>query len=202
LSIWFWVDTIFLVGTDSLYALLERITNLLRNEERALGMEHGLQPVHVQALHYLSVCNRYSNTPAALTEYLGLTKGTVSQTLAVLEGKGLIEKQSSSTDRRVTHLRLTPEGSALLKTLLPPALFARAIQGMPDGGAQVEASLTGLLRSLLATRGQPSFGVCGSCRHFQREPQGRSRCALTQEPLSRADSLLLCREHATPEVTA
>ena len=166
-----------------------------------MGLEHGLQPVHVQALHYLSVCNRYSNTPAALAEYLGLTKGTVSQTIAVLEGKGLIDKQGSSTDRRVTHLRLTADGSALLKRLLPPSLFSHAIEGLPDGGAGVEASLTGLLRSLLATHGQPSFGVCGSCRHFQREAQGRFRCGLTQEPLSRADSQLLCREHS-PAVTA
>lgn len=188
------------MSADSLYALLERITNLLRNEERSAGLEHGLQPVHVQALHYLSVCNRYSNTPAGLTEYLGLTKGTVSQTLTVLEGKGLLQKESSSTDRRVTHLHLTEQGRALLKGLLPPALFSRALEGLPDGGAGLEASLTGLLRALLGTHGQPSFGVCASCRHFQREAAGRFRCGLTQEPLSRADSVLLCREHVAPDV--
>jgi DNA-binding MarR family transcriptional regulator len=190
------------MGADSLYALLERITNLLRNEERSAGLEHGLQPVHLQALHYLSVCNRYSNTPAALTEYLGLTKGTVSQTLTLLEGKGLIEKEGSSTDRRVTHLRLTEQGRAVVKGLLPPALFSRALEGLPDRGAGLEASLSGLLRTLLVTHGQPSFGVCASCRHFQREAAGRFRCALTREPLSRADSALVCREHSAPEAEA
>jgi len=44
------------MGADHTYALLERITTLLRNEERAAG-----------------------------PEYLGLTMGTVSQTLLVLE---------------------------------------------------------------------------------------------------------------------
>ena len=34
------------MSADSLYALLERITNLVRNEERSAGLEHGLQPVH------------------------------------------------------------------------------------------------------------------------------------------------------------
>jgi MarR family transcriptional regulator, organic hydroperoxide resistance regulator len=196
----FGLDTFSAMSAESLYALLERISNLLRNEERAVGQEHGLQPVHLQALHYLSVCNRYSNTPAGLTEYLGLTKGTVSQTIALLEGKGLLEKESSSTDRRVTHLHLTGEGRALLGALLPPALFSRTLEGLPDGGRGLEASLTGLLRALLVTHAQPSFGVCASCRHFQREPQGRFRCGLTQEPLSRADSALLCREHSAPDV--
>ena len=32
-----------------------------------------------------SKANRYSNTPQALADYLGLTKGTVSQTLLLLD---------------------------------------------------------------------------------------------------------------------
>jgi MarR family transcriptional regulator, organic hydroperoxide resistance regulator len=109
---------------------------------------------------------------------------------------------SSSTDRRVTHLHLTEKGRALLGALLPPALFRRTLEELPDGGSGLEASLTGLLRALLGAHGQPSFGVCVSCRHFQREPQGRFRCGLTQAPLSRADSALLCREHSAPDVSA
>lgn len=138
------------MAVDRLYALLERIGNLLRAEERAAGLRHGPQPVHLQALRYVQSCNRYSNTPAALTEYLGLTKGTVSQTL---------------------------------------------LGGLPEGGRGLEEALTGLLRSLQGANAQRSFGACATCRHFRKEGPGRFRCGLTQEPLSREDSLLLCREH-------
>ena len=41
----------------------------------------------VLVLFYLNQANRFSNTPQALTEYLGLTKGTVSQTVLVLESR-------------------------------------------------------------------------------------------------------------------
>ncbi|MCI0482724.1 MAG: MarR family transcriptional regulator, partial [Candidatus Dadabacteria bacterium] len=64
-------------------SLIERLGNLLRAEERAAGA--GLLPVHVRMLSYLSVCNRYSDTPAAVTEFAGATKGTSSQSIAVLE---------------------------------------------------------------------------------------------------------------------
>jgi DNA-binding MarR family transcriptional regulator len=183
------------MAADRLYALLERIANLLRTEERAAGLKHGLQPVHLQALRYLESCNRYSNTPAALTEYLGLTKGTVSQTLLLLEDKGLLRKEGSTEDRRVVHLSLTDAGRAVLAEALPPALFTRAFRMLPGGGEGLEESLTGLLRSLQAANAQRSFGACATCKHFRREGPGRFRCGLTEEPLSREDSQLLCRDH-------
>lgn len=183
------------MAVDRLYALLERLGNLLRTEERAAGLPHGLQPVHLQALRYLQSCNRYSNTPAALTEYLGLTKGTVSQTLLVLEEKGLLRKEADAEDRRVVHLKLTEAGRAVLKEALPPDLFKRALAGLPGGGEALEDALTGLLRALQTANAQKSFGACATCKHFQREGAGRFRCGLTREPLSREDSLLLCREH-------
>jgi DNA-binding MarR family transcriptional regulator len=183
------------MSVDRLYALLERLGNLLRTEERAAGLPHGLQPVHLQALRYLQSCNRYSNTPAALTEYLGLTKGTVSQTLLLLEEKGLLRKEADAEDRRVVHLLLTDAGRKVLKEALPPDLFKRALAHVPGGDAALEDALTGLLRSLQAANAQRSFGACATCKHFQREGAGRFRCGLTQEPLSREDSLLLCREH-------
>jgi len=63
------------------YASIERMVALIRSEERKKCTEFGLQPVHFQMLDYISRCNRYSDTPAALASYLGMTRRTVSQTL-------------------------------------------------------------------------------------------------------------------------
>ena len=90
------------------HELIERMANLLRAEARRVDGQ--LQPVHLQALAYLARCNRYSDTAGALTEYLGLTKGTVSQTLNVLEREGLIAREEDPADRRRVRLRLTPAG--------------------------------------------------------------------------------------------
>ena len=75
--------------SEDLFNIIERLANVLRQEVRAEGQSLGLQPVQQEALYYLSICNRYSDTTLAVTEYLGLTKGTVSQSLKVLENKTL-----------------------------------------------------------------------------------------------------------------
>lgn len=96
----------------ALYDYLERLTSLMRVWSREQPLVAELQPVQLSALHYLARCNRYSDTPLGVTEYLGLTKGTVSQSLKVLEGRGLISKLPDARDRRSVHLRLTDAGRA------------------------------------------------------------------------------------------
>ena len=60
-----------------LFDLLERLSSLTRVWFRQHPLLADLQPIQLSALLYLARCNRYSNTPLAVTEYLGLTKGTV-----------------------------------------------------------------------------------------------------------------------------
>ena len=57
-------------------ALIERLGRLTTTEAHA----EGLLPVQWEVLRYLDRANRYSRTAVALTAYLGITKGTVSQT--------------------------------------------------------------------------------------------------------------------------
>ena len=86
---------------NDIYELIECMTTLIRSEERKKCTELGLQPVHFQVLHYLSRCNKYSNTPAAVANYLGMTRGTVSQSLIILDKKGYIGKTPDAADKRV-----------------------------------------------------------------------------------------------------
>ena len=178
-----------------LYQLLERIGNLLRAEQRHVGNEWGLQEVHLQVLFYLSRCNRYSNTPIAVTDYLNATKGTISQSLKVLEKKGYIVKEADANDRRVVHLILTTEAQKLLKQVVPPSLFVDAVKELSHKQVKsLETQLSLLLRNLQKANQSRSFGVCHTCRFFLREEDG-FRCGLTQESLSDDDSLRICREH-------
>ena len=105
---------------EVLLELVERLGNLLRAEFRRAGADEQLQPVHVHALVYLTRANRYSNTPQAMAEYLGLTKGTMSQSLLLLDRRGLIERYQDDLDRRVVRL----------VTILKPSIAAcRALMG-------------------------------------------------------------------------
>ena len=178
-----------------LYQLLERISNLLRAEQRLVGNDLGLQEVHLQVLLYLSRCNRYSNTPLGVADYLNATKGTISQSLKVLEKKGYILKKADAKDRRVVHLILTTQGQKLLKQVVPPSLFTHAVKELSDEQVEFLATqLSLLLGHLQKANRARSFGVCHTCRFFLREEDG-FRCGLTQEALSHDDSQSICREH-------
>ena len=117
-------------------SLIERIGNLLRSEERVSGAESGLQAVHVQILNYLSQCNRYSNTPIGVAEFIGATKGTTSQSINVLESKGFINKIPDKEDGRVIHLKLTNKGNKFVGDQFPPTEFKSALDGLDSKDAK------------------------------------------------------------------
>ncbi|MGH1472625.1 MAG: MarR family winged helix-turn-helix transcriptional regulator [Cellvibrionaceae bacterium] len=176
--------------------LLERVAGLLRTEARNLLSEHGLMPVQFEALNYLSNCNRYSDTLMGVTEYLGQTKGTVSQTLKVLEKKGLIEKIPDQADKRVAHMSLTTAGRKLVKGINSSALIKSA-NGHIDkkDAASLEVSLQVLLKSIQQANGFKTFGQCATCRHNIKHSSTETICGLTKEALSSKDVELICREH-------
>ncbi|WP_269931920.1 MarR family winged helix-turn-helix transcriptional regulator [Aminobacter sp. HY435] len=177
---------------NSAVELVERLTRIVANE----GHAQGLKPAQWEALRYLARANRFSRTPGALTAYLGLTKGTVSQTLMALERSGFIEKTANPGDARSVRLGLSPAGADLLRRDGIDTL-RRAFDGLP---AEVQAALGDglerLVKAGLAARGGRAFGVCRTCRHFVADAGGAGRhfCALLKEQLSDGDAELICHE--------
>jgi DNA-binding MarR family transcriptional regulator len=183
----------------SLYDYLERLCNLLRVQSRAAGAGLGLQPVQLQALRFLSACNRFSDHPQAVADYLGQTKGTVSQTIGVLEQKGLLTKLPDTKDRRVMHLRITEDGRrALARTSPSVALMGAAAALGPSDRASLEGALGSLLRAMQQENGLRTFGPCITCR-FNRETTVGRLCGLTGELLAGDDLGAICREHEYPQ---
>jgi len=176
--------------------LLERLGALLQQSVRDDASRHGLLPIHVQVLHYLAQANRYSDLPIAIAEYFGITRGTVSQSLSVLERKGLLTKEPDARHGKRVHLRLTPAGEAVLRGSWPERV-EQALKGLPVEAAALEGTLRNLLLALQRVNGQRAFGICRQCAHFQTEDQG-GRCGLTGEPLAVEQTVRICREWTAP----
>lgn len=189
---------VFNQGIGVLFDLLERLSSLTRVWFREHPQLTDLQPIQLSALMYLGRCNRYSNTPLAVTEYLGLTKGTVSQSLKALESKGLLIKTQDVRDKRSVHLVLTPPARTLLDAVIPPDFLVAAARRMGARSEDLEGLLLELLRSIQRGENVPSFGLCRSCR-FHQTIAGGAFCALTNEPLQVLEVDLICREHRLPE---
>jgi DNA-binding MarR family transcriptional regulator len=180
------------------FQLLERISALLSSEARKRYAALGIQPVHVQVLEYLSLCNHHSDTPAALTEFLGLTKGTVSQSLQVLERKGYVSKTQDSQDGRVVHLRLLEAGADILRKVQPLDVFTQAEETLLQKEFKsIRHALGATLLVLQRANHSKSFGLCNTCRYFS-EVDNHTQCDLTGEPLRQEAVDKICREHQFP----
>lgn len=176
---------------SDILVLMERISRALHNE----GHSGGLKPTQWDALRYFARANKYSRTPSALTAYLGMTKGTVSQTISVLERKGLIEKDTGA-DRRQVNISLTPHGHKMLQDD-PLDHFAGFVSNLDSTQKQqLDNALRGFLNETLLARGGRPFGACKTCRYFQPDGKGGSAaCGLLNVTLSASEYEKICTEH-------
>jgi DNA-binding MarR family transcriptional regulator len=175
---------------------LERLARLMRAAE----FGNGLNPAQWEALRFLARANRFSNSPGALTRYLGATKGTISQTVKALERKKLIEKSERPGERRSVVLRLTSAGTELVAKD-PWAELARSCETL--GGKtrrRMDRGLSEVLAQEIARRLAPSFGTCATCRFWRSaartdDVRGPHLCMLFDEPLSATESSQICIAH-------
>jgi len=179
-------------STESTAVTLERLSALVQQAVRDAATRQGLLPIHWQVLAYLARANRYSDIPIAVAEYLGITRGTVSQTLAVLERKGLIAKEGDERHGKRIHLKLTTAGDALLEQGWAERLEKVLVDTGADE-AHLQNDLLTLVKALQQVNGNRAFGVCRRCVHFRTEGAAH-RCGLTGEPLAAAQVVKICRE--------
>lgn len=174
---------------------LERLARVMRAREH----EDGLNPAQREALRYLARANRFSNTPGALTRYLGATKGTISQTVMALERKGYITKAARDRKKAV-RLTLTGKGMAALESDPWSGLAAAAEELGGKTRRRMQRGLEELLEGALKRAGLASFGQCSTCRFFRErgrdaDANGPHLCMLFEDALSQADSERICIEH-------
>ena len=185
-------DIIIFMSLANLLNLIERIGNLLRSEQRKLLKPLELLPIHLAILNYLSICNKYSNNAAALTKYLGNTKGTTSQSVNVLKEKGYVLKKKAENDKRVVNLHLTEKAVGLLKKLSSES----SQKILDEENIKVtEDVLRIILRSIQISNKNRTFGVCRTCGFFIDEGDGSLKCGLTLEKLLEYETEQICQEH-------
>lgn len=172
--------------------LIDRLDRLVRSGESG----RGLHPAQWEALRYLARANRFSRTPAALADYLGSTRGTVSQSLILLEEKGFVARTPSQRDKRSINLNLTAHGRSALDDDPMTHLAADIAAARSADLESVVALLRETLARAIARNGGRPFGVCRTCRYFQRTSAAsfHARCTLLDEKLSKNDALAICVE--------
>lgn len=177
-----------------LYLLLDRLGNTLTNEKRKALAEFGLQPVQLDALLYLSMANKHSDNAISVSEYLAHTKGTISQSIKVLERKALIHKTLNPEDKRVLHIKVTTVGKHILSQLTEHSKLQMALTNLSKTNEKaLIKSLDAIYQQVHNSENNQSFGQCFTCCHFQGgEP---AHCLHFKEEITVAESLQICRAH-------
>lgn len=178
------------VADGKTLARLERLARLMRSASQT----QGLNAAQWEALRYVSRANSFSNSPGALTRYLGATKGTTSQTLLSLIKKGAIAKVTRSDDGRSVKLELTEAGLKILEGD-PLLSLDKAIADLGDKTSKrFTKGLGELLRMEVNRQGEPSFGNCGNCTHASKN-QGEVLCGALNVDVNADDAQKLCIYH-------
>ncbi|MGB3146138.1 MAG: MarR family transcriptional regulator [Paracoccaceae bacterium] len=173
--------------TDLIRLLINRLARL----DGAETWEGGLNPAQIAALDYLARANRFSRAPSHVADYLGTTRGTMSQTLKSLVRKGYAREARSARDKRSVLFELTAAGQRLAGR---HGQMRAALAALPVAEqTALFSSLSALLSALLAANGGRAFGICRECIHHRQTADG-AHCALLSLPLSEEDAGLICHE--------
>ncbi|WP_417840160.1 MarR family winged helix-turn-helix transcriptional regulator [Tritonibacter scottomollicae] len=170
---------------------IRELINRLARADATSAWRGDLNPTQRAVLSYLARANRYSRSPSHVAEYLGSTRGTVSQTFKSLVQKGYVTEQKAQMDKRTIRFDLTDKGALATEE---PNLMSQTMSNMDDQTkCELAASLEKLLLGLLKENGGRAFGICSQCRHFSPR-QGGGHCTLLSEDLSPSETSKICHE--------
>ena len=134
---------------DYLPALLGQAAQLIQGEFHRVVREHGFMVSEWRVLATLA--DGAEMTTGRLAE-VSLTKGpTATRLLDRMEARGQVERLPDAADRRITRVRITPEGQRTVSALIALAREHENRVLAPFGLAQAEA-LKATLRGLIDQR--------------------------------------------------
>lgn len=134
---------------DDCLIALRRILRATTLFERDLAVAAGITPAQLRVLQILYSGPGGRRTPTVLASQIGVAQATVTAIIDKLVVAKLVTRQRSETDRRQTHVIITPEGRSVVEDV-PDALqqrFVLSFDEMKDWEqAQLMASLERVAR--------------------------------------------------------
>lgn len=176
----------------------------VKHHEREAALEAGLSPTQAQILILLTA--KDTTSPSDLSDSLGVSLPTVSDSVSALVAKGLVKRRPNPSHHKATVLTLTRNGRVEARRAMRwPEFLATAIGTLSE--AQQESLLSVLVRVLgtLQADGQiPAQRMCVTCTFFRPNVHTGARphhCAFVDAPMGPTHLRLVCDEHemASPE---
>jgi DNA-binding MarR family transcriptional regulator len=145
--------------SESMGHLLFQLMMSMRRQVEARMTDVGLTDAQWKPLWMLQ--NGHADTAFELAREMHVDAGAMTRMVDRLAAKGLVDRVRSETDRRVVHLRLTPEGTAAAEQV--PQVLADVNNDMLRGfnkqeWTQLKEFLQRMLDNGEALQAQPEEG--------------------------------------------
>jgi DNA-binding MarR family transcriptional regulator len=183
-------------------AALEKISEVFRVLLWTEAKEHKLSPIQLQLLIFIKYHNSDKQRRiASMAREFNLTKATISDSIKVLEQKGLIKRTDDVLDSRSFNFSLTDQGSKLTGmienfTLPLDGAIATLSAQQKD---QFLMSVLDLIFRLNQTGIISTQRMCYSCFYYRGDMQQNHFCNLMQKPLAIDELRIECPEHMMKE---
>lgn len=179
---------------------LAKVGLALKLQAWRAGSERGLNPLQGQLLALL-MTDRGGVRPSVLAGRLAVTAPTVSESVAALASKGLVERRPDPDDGRVSLVSLTAKGRAEARHAAGwPDFLTSAVETLSD--AEQEVFWKGLMKMIVTLQQRdeaPASPMCLTCVHFRpnahRDPALPHHCAFVDAPLGHRHLRLECDDH-------
>lgn len=118
--------------SEAILIALRRIIRAIDQHSRKLVSTHGL--TGPQALLLTEIVRGGPLTGSELASRVSLSQATVTDVVKRLEGRGLLSRERSETDKRCIILHATEEGAALVRQSVPllQERFQQRLTGLQD----------------------------------------------------------------------
>lgn len=184
----------------ALLRLSHAVKMISSDEVRGLG----LTPMQAQALLWIRYTKPFLASVGRLAQALGVTHVTAIGIIDALEREGLVTRETSRKDRRVTLLRLTDLGTEVAQRLERFGhTLEEALAGLSAHDLEaLERGLGAIVWSFRAAGLLQVAEACRGCMYFREnvapgtaEPH---RCDLIERFLSEQEARLACPDYSPP----
>lgn len=179
-------------------AALEKISEVFRVLLWAEAKEHKLSPIQMQLLIFIKYHNNDKQRRiASMAREFNLTKATISDSIKVLEQKGLIKRTDDAFDSRSFNFSLTDHGMKLTGMI---ENFTLPLDGaIATLSSQQKDQFLVLVLDLIYRLNQNGIistqRMCYSCFYYNGDRQQDHYCNLMQKSLAIDELRIECSEH-------
>ncbi|WP_142785240.1 MarR family transcriptional regulator [Changchengzhania lutea] len=182
--------------SSKIVAGLERVSEVFKILLWEKAKLVGLSPIQIQILIFIAFHKRELCNVSHLAKEFNVTKPTVSDAVRVLDKKGFIVKDFSSSDSRSYSISLSDLGNDIISQTYD---FSSPLKKQVDSFSQPELeSLFGTLSQLIYKLNR--YGIlsvqrtCYGCKFYQKN-QESDYCNLLQKELLNREIRLDCPEY-------